>query len=155
MIRKAGIQDIPVMQDLLSQVLEVHHQARPDQFKTGARKYTAQELEAILADKNRPIWVYEDENGTVRGYAFCMIIQHLDDHILTDIRTLYIDDLCVDQNWRHHGTGRQLYEAVCAWARDNGFYNVTLNVWADNAGALAFYNSLDLHPQKIGMEKIL
>ena len=74
---------------------------------------------------------------------------------MTDIKTLYIDDLCVDQGARGGHIGTALYEDVTAWAKAQGYYNVTLNVWADNKSALKFYESLDLHVQKIGMEKIL
>lgn len=154
-IRRADLRDLDVIDDLLSQVLEVHHQARPDLFKTGARKYTDEQLEDILSDPKTPVFVYEDDEGKVRGYAFCILIQHLDDNILTDIKTLYIDDLCVDQNSRHQRIGHALYEYVCQYAKEIGCYNVTLNVWADNTSALKFYQSLDLKPQKIGMEKIL
>lgn len=39
--------------------------------------------------------------------------------------------------------------------RKSGCYNVTLNVWADNANAVKFYQSIGMQVQKIGMEKIL
>ena len=39
-IRQAENKDIERMHELLSQVLNVHHNARPDLFKAGARKYT-------------------------------------------------------------------------------------------------------------------
>lgn len=155
MIRKAQTNDIPVLIDLLYQVGKVHQDARPDLFVAGSKKYTEQEVDEILHNPKTPVFVFEDGEGKVRGYAFCIFQQHLDSHILTDIKTLYIDDLCVDQNCRHQHIGRQLYEYVCAFARENGCYNVTLNVWADNASALRFYQSLDLKVQKIGMEKIL
>lgn len=154
-IRRAELKDMAVIDDLLSQVLEVHHSARPDLFKTGARKYTDEQLEQIIQSDETPIFVYEDDEGKVRGYAFCVLIQKLHDNILTDIRTLYIDDLCVDANSRHQKIGHQLYDYVCDYARSIGCYNVTLNVWADNVSALRFYEGLDLKPQKIGMEKIL
>ncbi len=155
MIRYANKGDRAVIDDLLSQVLEVHHKARPDLFKSGARKYTDTELDAILDNPETPILVYEDENGDVHGYAFCQYIQKLSDHILTPIKTCYIDDLCVDEHCRHQKIGLKLYQAVCKMAKEQGCYNVTLNVWADNTSALKFYQSLDLHPQKIGMEIIL
>lgn len=154
-IRRADLHDLDVIDSLLSQVLEVHHQARPDLFKTGARKYTDEQLETILREEKTPVFVYEDEEGQVRGYAFCIFQEHPNDNILTPIKTLYIDDLCVDQNIRHQHIGRHLYEYVCDFARKSGCYNVTLNVWADNTSALHFYESLNLKPQKIGMEKIL
>lgn len=155
MIRKAEAKDMERIDELLSQVLDVHHQARPDLFQKGKRKYTDNELADILNDPSRPIFVYEKEDGQVAGYAFCIFQQYQNDNILTDIRTLYIDDLCVDRNCRHQHVGKKLYDYVCGFARENNCYNVTLNVWADNTDALKFYRSLDLHEQKIGMEKIL
>lgn len=154
-IRKAEKKDMKRIDDLLSQVLEVHHKARPDLFRSGRRKYTDEELEGILEDASRPIFVYENDEGRVCGYAFCVLIHKPDDHILTDIKTIYIDDLCVDEACRHQHIGHQLYDYVCAYAKSIGCYNVTLNVWADNVSALRFYESLGLHKQKIGMERIL
>lgn len=153
-IRRATENDMNRIEELLCQVLEVHHMARPDLFKSGTRKYTDRELSAIIADDTRPIFVAED-SGEILGYAFCVFIQHIDNNILTEIKTLYIDDLCVDENVRGRGIGRRLYDFVAAFAKENGCYNLTLNVWADNVPALGFYEALGLHKQKIGMELIL
>lgn len=139
---------------LLRQVLEVHHKGRPDIFKGGVKKYTDAELSEILADDERPVFVAE-EGEKVLGYAFCIFQQHKDNNILTDIKTLYIDDLCVDEKTRGAGVGKSLYEYVLDFAREKGCYNVTLNVWSCNEGAMKFYRKMGLLPQKIGMEKIL
>lgn len=154
-IRQAENKDIERIHELLSQVLNVHHNARPDLFKAGARKYTDEELIEILQDSNRPIFVYVNDEDIVIGYAFCVLQQHLNNNILTDIKTLYIDDLCVDEKARGKHVGHKLYDYVVAYAKSIGCYNVTLNVWADNINALKFYRSLDLKEQKIGMEVIL
>ena len=74
---------------------------------------------------------------------------------LKPVKTLYIDDLCVDETCRGQHIGRSLYNAALAMAREKGCYNVTLNVWSCNPTALRFYESLGLKPQKIGMEQIL
>ena len=154
-IRRAVIGDIDRLSDLLRQVLDVHNSARPDIFRAGAKKYTESELAEILADAQRPVFVYEDDDRGVCGYAFCIFVQHIDNNILTDIKTLYIDDLCVDAECRGMGIGKALYNYVVSFAKSEGCYNLTLNVWADNISALGFYESLGLHKQKIGMEKIL
>ncbi|MDE6412165.1 MAG: GNAT family N-acetyltransferase, partial [Clostridia bacterium] len=73
----------------------------------------------------------------------------------TDNTTLYIDDLCVDETCHGKGIGKLLYNFVVEYAKKCGCYNVTLNVWADNKNAVAFYEKIGLHIQKIGMEKIL
>ena len=154
-IRRAEEKDMDRINDLLFQVCLVHHKGRPDLFKYGAKKYTDEQLLAIIQDDQRPIFVAEDSDQVVQGYAFCIFSQHIDDNILTDIKTLYIDDLCLDETLRGQHIGRQLYEAVLDFARTSGCYNVTLNVWSLNSSAMKFYQSLGLEPQKVGMETIL
>lgn len=140
---------------LLMQVCLVHHKGRPDLFKYGAKKYTDDQLRGIIHDDKRPILVAVNEKEEVLGYAFCVFQQHIDDNILTDIKTLYIDDLCVDENIRGRHIGKQLYEAVLAFAKESGCYNVTLNVWSCNESAMKFYEACGLKPQKVGMETFL
>ena len=154
-IRRATERDIPGLNRLLEQVLMVHHNGRPDLFKSGAKKYTDEELLELLSDENRPVFAAVDETGEMLGYAFCIFQQHLNNNILTDIRTLYIDDLCVDENCRGQHIGSKLYEYVLDFARKSGCYNVTLNVWSLNESAMAFYEKMGLKPQKVGMETIL
>ena len=138
MIRLAQIKDIPKIGDLLSQVDMVHHLGRPDIFKIG-RKYSDAELKILLQDSNRPILVATDEDDTVMGYCFCIFQQHTDNSVLTDIKTLYIDDLCVDENLRGKHIGKELYNAAVEFAKQNGCYNLTLNVWSCNESAMKFY----------------
>ncbi len=154
-IRRAQISDMEGINNLLLQVLTIHHEGRPDLFKGGVKKYTDDELTAIITDDRKPIFVAVDETNKVLGYAFCIHQQHVNNNILTDIKTLYIDDLCVDKDLRGQHIGRQLYEYVLKYAKNNGYYNVTLNVWSCNQSAMKFYESCGLVPQKVGMEKIL
>ena len=153
-IRRAIPQDLEAINCLLMQVLAVHHIGRPELFKAGTKKYTDEELLAIIADDTRPIFVAE-EAGQVQGYAFCIFQQYVNNNILTDVKTLYIDDLCVEKTCRGKHIGSALYRHVLAFAKEQGCYNVTLNVWACNEEAMRFYQNMGLVPQKIGMEQIL
>ena len=154
-IRMARESDLPEINKLLYQVCMVHHNGRPDLFKSGGKKYTDAELTEIINDKKTPILVAADDNDIVMGYAFCIFQQHIGSGSMTDIKTLYIDDLCVDENLRGQHIGKTLYNAVLDFAKENGCYNVTLNVWSCNKSAMQFYEKCGLKPQKIGMEKIL
>ena len=157
-IRRATPADMPGINKLLHQVLMVHHNGRPDLFKPNAKKYTDGELAQIIGDDKTPIFVAVEENaptGEILGYAFCIFQQHIGNNILTDVKTLYIDDLCVDENKRGLHIGKQLYEYVLVFAKQQECYNVTLNVWSCNESAMRFYEKCGLLPQKIGMEKIL
>ena len=154
-IKRATEKDIPGINHLLNQVLMVHHNGRPDLFKANAKKYKDDELKVILVDDNRPVFVAKDEDDRVLGYAFCVMQQYLNHNIMTDIKTLYIDDLCVDETLRGQHIGRKIYDFVLTYAKEQGCYNVTLNVWACNESAIKFYEKCGLKPQKIGMETIL
>ncbi|MBP5154822.1 MAG: GNAT family N-acetyltransferase [Lachnospiraceae bacterium] len=153
-VRRAREEDIPGLIRLLYQVDGVHHNGRPDLFRGPAVKYQEKEL-AEMIEGSAPVFAAVTEDGFVAGHAFCQIKQAAGHPVLTDIKTLYIDDICVDEAWRGRGVGRLLYEQALAFAREQGCYNVTLNVWAFNEGAVRFYEKLGMHPQKIGMETIL
>ncbi len=154
-IRKAKKRDIPGILKLLVQVDMVHHNGRPDLFRGPATKYTAEELEELLADEQTTVFVCAEEDGTILGHAFCILQQEKDSHVLTDVKTLYIDDICVDENARGQHVGQRLYEHVLEYAGTLGCYHVTLNVWSCNPDAMKFYERMGLVPYKVGMEKIL
>lgn len=152
-VRRAKKTDGDRIIELLRQVNLIHHNGRPDLFNIGT-KYTPEELCDIIGDETRPILVAE-YGGVVLGYAFCIIQSHDGDPMLTDIKTLYLDDLCVDEGARGKGVGKTLYNAVLDLAREIGCHNVTLNVWCLNPSALRFYESLGMTPLKIYMEQLL
>lgn len=154
-IRRAREGDIPRIGELLLQVCRVHHRGRPDLFREGGRKYDDDQLRELLGNEERPILVAVDESDRVLGYAFCICQIYRGNWAMQDLTTLYLDDLCVDEACRGQHVGRALYEAVLELARSMGCYNVTLNVWTCNPGAMAFYERCGLKPQKVGMEVIL
>ena len=152
-IRFAENRDIPGMIDLLQQVGEVHHKIRPDLFRSGAQKYDEKDLEELLKDPDRPIFV-ADMDGQVAGYAFCILQGTENNPVLCDRKVIYIDDLCVDEGHRRQGIAKKLYDHVLGYARELGCQAVTLNVWYGN-DAQKFYEKCGMQFQKIGMEVIL
>ena len=155
MIRKANKNDIPGVITLLYQVNAVHHDIRPDLFKGNTVKYNEQELAELFNDESKPIFVYEDVDGKLLGHAFCQIIEIKHNQLLQDIKTLYIDDICVDKEARGRHIGKALYEHVRDFAKSIGCNNMTLNVWEGNNSAMHFYKSMGMKVQKTGMEIIL
>lgn len=155
-IRRAENRDIPRIHELLTQVNNVHAKGRPDLFKSGNRKYTDEQLVEIIDNQNKtPIFVLVNDEDVVLGYCFGIVEQFINDNNRTDVKTLYIDDLCVDEAHRRQHIAQQLYDFTLNYARDNGFYNVTLNVWECNPGARAFYDKCGMKPMKTYLETIL
>jgi len=153
-IRRAKKEDLAGVNRLLEQVLRVHHEGRPDLFRAAGKKYNDEELFKIFEDDARPVFVAVEE-GELLGYAFCIFEEKKDNPVLCDHKSLYIDDLCVDACTRGKGVGTALYRYVVDFARRSACFNVTLNVWACNGSAMAFYEKMGFRPQKVGMETIL
>lgn len=153
-IRRAVPADLAAVVRLLYEVQEVHAQGRPDLFVRGGRKYSDEEVLRIFADEARPVLVAELE-GAVIGYAFCIYEQTPPSSSLRPMKTLYLDDLCVDEAYRGRHVGTALYEAVLALAKESGCDRVTLNVWSLNDSAMRFYEKCGMHRLKVTMEQML
>ncbi len=153
-IRRAEARDLRGIARLLEQILEVHAKGRPDLFRSGGRKYTDEEISALLEDPSRVVLV-ADLEGTVAGYAICIWEEIPQSHALYPVKTLYLDDLCVDEDLRGRGVGSLLYDRVVEYARKEGAYRVTLNVWSFNSSAAGFYEKKGLLPLKTTLEQIL
>ncbi|MBQ5810003.1 MAG: GNAT family N-acetyltransferase [Clostridia bacterium] len=151
-VRKAESADIPALARLLHQVNDVHAKGRPDIFVLGQRKYSDDQLADILKDTLSPVFVAED--GDVLGYAFC-VIQETSTPNLQKEKSLYIDDICVDEAARRGGVGSALWDYVNRFAAENGCRRITLNVWCLNPGAMEFYKKMGMEPLKITMEKLI
>ncbi len=153
-IRKAAPAEIPQILKLLVQVNMVHHNGRPDLFKGPATKYSEKELKKLLRDETRPVFVCMN-GDTLLGYAFCILKEVKDDQLLESCKTLYVDDLCVDETSRGNGVGKALMTHAVQYAKDCGCRNVTLNVWSFNEKAMRFYQSFGMHEQRRTMELLL
>ena len=154
-VRRAVEADIPALMNLLVQVNMVHHNGRPDLFKGPTTKYTEAELKAILSDDETPVFVCVDDAGRVLGHGFCAFQRQANTRLMVENTTLYIDDICVDEAARGQHVGEAIYRRILDFARASRCYNVTLNVWSCNPGAMRFYEKMGLTPYKVGMEQIL
>lgn len=154
-IRRAEEKDIEKTMVLLREVHDLHAKLRPDIFIEGATKYTPEELRGIFANSDTPVFAAVDEDGELVGYAFCVMKQPPFTTNMKQIKTLYIDDLCVDENCRGQHVGTLLFEFVKQYAREQGCHDVTLNVWEGNDNARRFYEKMGMFIKETQMEVIL
>ena len=185
LIRMAERRDINGIMELLKYIARHHHEGRPDIFLDGGSKYNAAELEAILNDADRPIFVAVEtgENaatsaagaetgvagaetgaartdteaaaGSVLGYCFCIVKRFSDHAVIKDYSSLYIDDFCVDPNKQKRGVGKLILNMAKEYAKQIGVYEIDLNVWEFNEGAIKFYERCGFVTQRRHMELIL
>ena len=151
-IRLANVNDIPRLLDLLSEVLEVHAKLRPDLFISGTTKYSKEDLELMIEDENKPMFV-ATINDYVVGYAMCQI--HIPSNNMYPVKIFHLDDLCIDSKYRRQGIGEALYQKVVEVAKVNDCYEITLNAWPGNEAALKFYEKMGLKTRSIFLEQII
>ena len=153
-VRMAKMEDLGDVLRLLAQIAALHEQGRPDIFRKNAAKYDADEYRRIIENPDTPVFAAV-EDGRFLGYAFCQLQVRENHPLLQDMRTLYVDDLCVDESARGRGVGTALMDAAVDWARAQRCHNIDLNVWEFNEGAKAFYERYGMHTMKRYMEILL
>ena len=93
--------------------------------------------------------------ATIDGQACGVISFYPDRDYFTDHPRAYVDNLVVAQESEGKGVGRSLLDFVERWARDHGYREVVLDVFAGNQRAIAFYERQGYRPDHIRMAKPL
>ena len=150
-IRNAVKEDIPQLIELLSEVLEVHAEIRPDLFISGATKYTSMELEKMLLDKDMMIDVIA-EKELLLGYAFYNVRSPKFTHTMKDHRMLFVDDFSIRKEYHHKHLGKALFSHLKEKAKELHCDQVVLSCWEGNDGARAFYKAMGMKPRTTTME---
>ena len=150
-IRRAAVGDEKAILCLLEQVLLVHHCIKPDLFLDHGSKYTEDDLRKMFEDDTNPIFVAVDDTGKMLGHCFTQI-KHLESPNLITQNTLFIDDLCIDENARGQHVGKAMYEYACEYARLHDCRRVTLHVWEGNDSAIKFYEAMGMKAYQYSME---
>ena len=109
----------------------------------------------MVKNKEKPIYVAVNEADVCVGYAFCQLQKKPFSNNMVQFKTLFIDDLCVDQQARGQHIGESLFEHVKEEARKMNCYEVTLNVWSGNTSAEKFYEKMGMKTKERQMEYIL
>lgn len=154
-IRRAELKDMERVIELLSEVLEIHVRIRPDIFRSGTTKYSKEQFMKTIKDDNNPIYVATNDNDDVLGYMFCEILEPKFSSTMKPNKTLYIDDLCVDEKYRHQGIGQALFEFAKQEAERLGCYEVALYLWEGNDTAKKFYEKMGMKVKATTMEYIV
>lgn len=140
-VRTAVPEDRERIRPLQQEIADLHHEGRPDLFKTEARFFNEEDFAARLSDPYHTVLIAETENGEVVGYAFAWVIEYRNHPTYMDFDTFYIDDICVLKAYRRMGIGKRLFERCRTIAMEKKCRNIDLGVWHFNREAIAFYES--------------
>ena len=150
-IRQANKNDITQMVPLLDEVSKLHIEKRPDVFKTRAYEEIKSNLEEMIQDESNIILLAEDKQIVV-GVIICKV-REINDHTnLKNTKVLWINEICVKQEYRRNGIGRSLIEKAKEIAKENNCLRLELNCWELNEEAMKFYENQGLTTQRRVME---
>lgn len=138
-IRNAVSEDCEKIRPLQEEIALLHHEGRPDLFRTEARYFMQDDFDKRLSDPAHTVLIAEAENGQVIGYAFAWVIGAKNHPTYIDFDSFYIDDICVLESWQGRGVGRTLLERCKDIAHSRGCKHLELYVWSFNERAMAFY----------------
>lgn len=107
------------------------------------------------------IWLVAEVEGEAVGDAYAQIHEPTADAAVQpqrDVgrRRVYLDYLVVQAEYRRHGIGGRLLEAVETWARENGAELITTDTnLRSNFGAVEFYENHGYERQAVLLRKSL
>jgi len=150
MIRFAINNDFYQISEMLKDIHGMHVKAEPNYYKNVEQVISEIDYKEEV-NKNHII-VYE-ENETIIGYVMFAEMSINKHPIIKDQKVLMIDDICVISSERGKGIGRQLFNHIEKYAKDNNYTNIDLNVWSFNINAHKFYKSMGMRETRVRMSK--
>ena len=141
-IRVATDADYPAAVPLMRADYVMHQAGAPAIFKPDQQViYDAGRFAALAAGTDSRIWIAE-QDGRLLGMA-AMLLRRIAATSITHARQeAEIDYITVTELARRRGIGRALYQACLDQAANWGAEALTINAFAFNEPAIAFYRSM-------------
>lgn len=152
-IRKMKVEDFEQVHNLVEQVHNLHVKNVPTIYKD-TDPLSFEDFCDQLNDINVISYVAEIENKIV-GELIAFIKEIKNDKLLVNNKILHIDDICINENYKHKGIGTLLYKTAEEIANKNSCNCIQLNVWNFNKTAIEFYTHNDMKPIFTRYEKSL
>ncbi len=150
-IRDMESKDYPEIDRLMKELHELHVKGRPDLYTELEHPYSREEFEKIVSDPEI-IAILAEEKSVVIGLCIGTLRKKSG---MVETKTMYIEDLIVDRNFRGKGIASQLYEEMEERGRNTGAKRLDLMVWEFNSDAKRFYEKQGMRPQRYIYEKEL
>ena len=131
-IEQASTADIPAMVGLLAALFSIEQDFKPDTERQ------IRGLAGVLASPNACIMLAR----SAQGEAIAMCSAQLVFSTAEGAHSAWIEDMVVHEAWRRRGVGRQVLQAVLAWASEHGATRAQLLADLDNQPALDYYQHL-------------
>lgn len=138
MITIEETRDAALLATLNESVQRLHHEMHPEIFKA----FDKAAITAALTEHiNRPSWraYIAFDGGAPVAYILFFAKGQPENAFKYATRSLYIDQIGVQREYKGKGIGKMLLSHVELWARENSITVIELDHWATNHVAAAFF----------------
>ena len=149
MLQLAQISDHKRINELAFQIHGMHVGWRPDIFQMPEELFSRELLEELI--NKRQMYV-ANVDGAIIGYVMIAIRDVLETGFVRR-KVLNLEQICVDENCRGQGFGKQIMEDVHALSKAFGCTDLQLTVYPQNDDAVAFYQKYGFTIRYIGMQR--
>ncbi len=150
-VRRATMDDLPFIRSLAERFARFGTPPwRDPTLMWQFHQHSADEVGTSISTSDL-VLIAEDAQGTPLGF---ICATHATDFFTQEPQG-YVSDLAVSAEAEGKGVGRKLLEHAEAWARAQGYRILTLDVFAANAPARAFYTHLGYAEETVKMVKKL
>lgn len=148
MLELAKETDWEAIQKLSVQIHDLHAQWRSDLYYHSEEPYPR---EKFLMDINNRLVYTAKVAGVVVGYVVLAIQEKGGEGIVTH-KAMRVESICVEENARGQGFGKEIAGDVRALAKAFGCREVVLSVHPENDSAVGFYQKCGFTIRTIQME---
>ena len=152
-IREAKKEDLKQITPILEQISKMHYENRPDIFRNKDMSVIEEEAKEIIESNERKMVVAIDNNSKIYGLLIYKIKEVKFHTNLKDYKSLWIEELGVEQNCRKTGIGKMLIDEAEKIAKLLNCKRIELNCWNFNENAINFYEHMGMKVQRKIMDK--
>lgn len=141
-IREATLDDADALADMWLALVRYHRALDtnlPAAARGGEHRYVRRLFDR-LGDPTMRVLIAE-VNGQTVGYALGMIVDLMAD-VFTQEPAGFLADIYVEGEYRRHGVGRRLVDALRDWFASQGVSHFDWQVAAQNAEGIAFWRAM-------------
>lgn len=150
-IRRAVVEDAPSISRLNFEVQRLHASALPHLFKSPPQAdFALLFMQEQLADPNNYFYICQQDGEDV-GYVFARLLHRPENAFFHAWKYFYIDHIAVTPGRRRSGCGRQLVETIVELAQQEGVDTISLETWAFNHDAHAFFSQVGFETANMRM----
>lgn len=146
-IRKATIQDIPVLERvIIESFLVPHGHAAPKDYIDDyiSRNFNARTITEEILDPKNQFFVLEYKQQIV---GFSKVMFNFENENITDVNVTKMERIYLLKDYYGLGLGQKLFDFNVQLAKENHQKGMWLHVWIENKRAISFY-------QKMGMTSV-